>query len=52
MMLKKYSVYFTNYYNGHIIIKKIDEFKKMLKPFDDTLNSTDIKKLNLNKKIF
>ena len=22
----------------------------MLKPFDDTLNSTDIKKLNLNKK--
>ena len=51
MMLKKnIPVYFTNYYNGHIIIKKIDEFKKMLKPFDDTLNSTDIKKLNLNKK--
>ena len=24
---------------------------KMLKPFDDTLNFTDIKKLNLNKNI-
>jgi hypothetical protein len=51
MMLKKnIPVYFTNYYNGHIIIKKIDQFKKMLEPFDDALYLSDIKKLNFKKK--
>lgn len=50
MIIKKIPVYLTSYYNGHIIIKRIDKFKKMLKPFDDALNLHDIKKFSLRKR--
>lgn len=50
LLQKKVPVYLTNYYNGHIIIKKITKKNQILKPFDDVFCASDFKKLESRKK--
>ena len=51
LLTKKIPIFFTQYTNDHIVIKKLSSVEDMLNPKDDAPNISELRKVDENKKI-